>query len=215
MPAGTLLSTSSLDAGGILSPGVDLWIWQRRVHPPLSAYAETLAAGTPFSGRIRTAVDDRQSAVATLLDHIGAPSHPAREVLAQDIGSVVHLFAGLAGQTAAVVRLESDPAALCPLMHVDNVALRLVCTYSGPGTQWLARGDADRSQLGLRGRSIEAANAAIVRGPIRQLRPGHVAILKGGGPDGPPGAGVVHRSPPADAGRRLFLAVDIPDGAYG
>ena len=35
------------------------------------------------------------------------------------------------------MRLVSTSAPMCPRFHTDHVGVRLICTYVGPGTEWL------------------------------------------------------------------------------
>src|SRR5690606_9784866 len=95
--------------------------------------------------------------------------------------------------------------------HVDYHALRLVCTYAGPGTEWVARDDVDRRKLAARHLELEAAHRAAGIRPtdVRRLAPGDVLLMKG---KGWPGAhGPVHRSPPVEAAgqRRLVLTLTL------
>jgi len=100
----------------------------------------------------------------------------------------------------------------CRLFHVDVSGLRLLVTYSGHGTQWIGNDDVCRDEMGLRGRTVEQTNAAIVPHParIRAVQRFSVAVLKGESYPGNLGNGIVHRSPPIGASgmRRLRLCLD-------
>lgn len=77
---------------------------------------------------------------------------------------------------------------MCPRFHVDHVPARLICTYAGPGSEWLTAPDAVQ---------------------VEQLSTGYVAVLKGERWLGNEGHGLVHRSPAVPAGqRRLMLTLD-------
>jgi len=39
---------------------------------------------------------------------------------------------------AAGTRITTLDRAMCPRFHVDRVPVRLIVTWGGPGTQWLA-----------------------------------------------------------------------------
>lgn len=99
------------------------------------------------------------------------------------------LLARLSGAGALRLRLECVEDDACRRFHADNIELRLLCTYLGPGTEWLP----------------DPAEPSA----IRRVPPLAVAVLKGrawrrgGSP-------CIHRSPPiAGSGvRRLLLAVD-------
>ncbi|MBE7220146.1 MAG: DUF1826 domain-containing protein, partial [Caulobacteraceae bacterium] len=87
---------------------------------------------------------------------------------------------------------------MCRAFHVDNVTFRLVTTYRGPGTQWLAP------------RHLHEARDGEPLGPdaVREMPRGTVAILRGGRGATPERPGLLHRSPPIAGTTRLFLAVD-------
>ncbi len=91
----------------------------------------------------------------------------------------------------------------CRFWHVDRVALRLLCTYRGPATEWLRPGG-----------QMPGPGAAAEGRRVRRLAPFDVAVMKGTG-FAPGHAGVAHRSPPVShlprARRaRILLVVDAP-----
>jgi hypothetical protein len=94
----------------------------------------------------------------------------------------------------------------CRRFHVDHTRLRLLCTYRGPGTEWLAHDQVDRQAL-----AAHQPNDAILRhGQPRHLEPFWVGVLKGERFPGNAGRGLVHRSPPvADTGTtRVLVCLD-------
>jgi hypothetical protein len=95
----------------------------------------------------------------------------------------------------------------CPLFHVDRVSLRMLCTFRGPGTEWLADADVTRKGLGH-------GDNAKVMGPgavIYSVPAFHLCVLKGDAYKGNTGRGIVHRSPsvPSNNGGRWYLRVDF------
>lgn len=115
------------------------------------------------------------------------PSGAGREALDRDVRVLGELFADLVGCPRVGVRLEVLDRAMCPRFHADRVALRLLCTYRGPGSEW-----------------IEPGGAVVTAAPFEVL------LLKGDLWPGRSGGGVLHRSPtvaPADA-PRVLLAID-------
>jgi len=113
------------------------------------------------------------------------------------------------------VRLERVAGAGCRYFHVDYVALRLLTTYAGAGTEWAPSSRVDRRALGRArpGASTAAVNRAIVKhaGDVRVVPTGWVAVTKGEGFPGNAGHGLVHRSPPirGEEEARLCLAIDV------
>jgi hypothetical protein len=192
----------------ILDPGHDLAVWTRAPDPDLEAALDALLPAIEREARTATPAADATAAAVELLSRCGAPPGPARERLAADAGAQATRLAALTGAETLSMRFAT--AGSCPLFHVDSVGLRLLCTYRGAGTEWVADDAVQRRQLGLRGRRPARANAAIVPDPhaIQRLAAGWVAILKGRAWPGNTQHGQVHRSPATTRAPRLLLVVD-------
>jgi hypothetical protein len=95
----------------------------------------------------------------------------------------------------------------CPKFHTDFYRLRLLVTYSGPGTEIARENALDRSALATGGDDVTLANERIVRDErsIVRARAGDVVLLKGERFGS--GLAAVHRSPPIAARRRLRLVL--------
>lgn len=198
----------------------DLALWERSLPAP--------------AVRVCAALIAQREPVA--LDITAAPGTPLREALAghalfkaraRDEGRnwIAEDFAELADEFAnilecPVVRLRFNRIAddACAVFHVDTLPARLLCTYEGAGTQWADERHVRRMELGLQGRTIPAANAAIVPDPasIRTMPTGAVALFKGRLWRGAESRGLVHRSHPVccDDQARLRLVIDPVGHAY-
>jgi len=191
--------------------GVDVTVWRREIAPRLAA---ELAKWTheadvePFDEVVPAKAPPIERAVAVLPDAV-------RDAVAFDASMLLAYFDAIV--PARVVRLflgvvREDQ---CRKFHVDAVALRMVTTYVGPGTEWLDEADVDRAALARRIRSPAAANAEIVRRPdgVRRARPGDVLMLKGSRDATAAGRGAVHRSPPIEhRGERRFVLMATAGG---
>lgn len=140
-------------------------------------------------------------------DACGTPAGRAREALVADIARLVTCFAEVARSHSVRLRLDLVTEDGCRRWHRDCVPLRLVCTYRGPGTQWVppAWGDAVIAQP-----DADASQALA-------FDTGDVALFKGcGWPGQTHDGGIVHRSPRiAGTGlTRLVLVLDMP-AAHG
>ncbi len=88
----------------------------------------------------------------------------------------------------------------------------MLCTYRGPGTQWLDEGCADRAFLGSR----SGGQPDDVSGLIRDTAGIHTApsfaivLLKGDRWQGNAGRGIIHRSPLVGGSEapRVLVAID-------
>ena len=93
----------------------------------------------------------------------------------------------------------------CRLFHQDNNIQRLLCTYMGPGTEWLNHSNVNRKALG------KGCNGNIVKdfNLINKSKNFEVLLLRGKKYKNGE-LGVVHRSPPVekDAKTRVLLKID-------
>lgn len=117
------------------------------------------------------------------------------EWLEADLALLSDWFCRAASVKGFAVRLETATERTCPRFHQDNVRLRLLTTYRGPGVEW-------RCSTG--------------EGPIASARTGAVVLMKGRGwpaRDAP----LLHRSPKASPSRpRWILAIDaVADARAG
>ena len=103
------------------------------------------------------------------------------------------------------IQIEIVKTNMCPLFHVDHIRQRLLCTYMGPGTEWLDHSNVYRDGLG------KGCNHKIVKDfkMVNKARTFETLILKGvmyAGKD----LAVVHRSPPIekDFKTRVLLKID-------
>jgi hypothetical protein len=127
--------------------------------------------------------------------------------LQHDIAMLVRHFAELSGTARLRLLLATVNTNMCRRFHTDMNDLRLLCTYTGPGTLLLPEDAADRKALQSGG-----DNDRIVRDPDAIVMAGEtdVVILKGAlyPKDGTRGA--IHRSPTVEetGQRRLLLRID-------
>ncbi|MDR5866275.1 DUF1826 domain-containing protein [Halomonas koreensis] len=146
--------------------------------------------------------DDLRTALLETL-HCPGASGP----LVEDVVTLAEAMACLFDTDEVGLRLRRLDAPMCPRFHCDNLPVRLVTTYLGPGSEWLPEEAVNRAGLG----APTPGKPDIVReeGAIRRLEAGDVALLKGSGWVGNEARGLVHRSPAVGAGQqRLLLTLD-------
>ena len=126
--------------------------------------------------------------------------------LREDLALLADMTACLFGVTGVGLRVTALEKPMCPRFHVDRIPVRLLCTYGGPGSEWLPAAAVPPGLL-TPGASQEGA---FPTDAVQRLAAGQVALFKGDTWDDTPGGGVVHRSPPVPAGtRRLLVTLDI------
>lgn len=186
----------------IFDPPVNLYLWPRPAR--FSSMLEAWIAEAPVNAQLH--IDDsgdaRRGLAAMLAHWPGVENADCADWIA-DMAMLTERYRALANRVPVCLRLQTIDDEDGTLFHVDHHTVRLVCTYAGPGIQWLPDGVVARDQLGLRGRNVTAANSAI--GPvaaIQDIPPGTVALLRGEGEPGREGRGIVHRYSAVRARRR-------------
>jgi hypothetical protein len=204
----------------IRESGCDLALWERQLPPPVARCCEMLVAERTASDLdvIAESGPALLAALTKLAPFSRAGDEPAAHWLLEDISLLAGEFSDAADCRKVRVRLSKIADQGCAAFHVDTLPARLLCTYAGGGMQWVDEPHVHRSEIGLRGRSADEANAAIVPAAahIRTMPTGAVAIFKGRlWPDGE-GLGLVHRSYPVCCSdhARLRLVIDPAGHAY-
>jgi len=206
----------------IIQPETEMAVWQRAPDP--AVVDELAALGAEALGSPRAELSDplsctepgtavRAAAAALLRDRGVDPSRCSAwladiDLLGTRFLQLTRRLADAEGCDLARVRLRLETLGDdgCPRFHVDRCRLRLLCTYRGPGTEWLEHDQVDRRAL-----ISHQPNEAILRhGQAQRLGPFQVAVLKGERFPGNAGLGLVHRSPPiAGTGTvRVLLCID-------
>ncbi|EKT4559933.1 DUF1826 domain-containing protein [Pseudomonas putida] len=182
----------------VLQDGVNLAVWRRRLPPQLEDFAELVVSlGQPLSDQWVIDVDEQQMPVLSDLLREAADLQ-GYEAFVADVAWLVAAYTCLVGARRVGLRLRVLTGPMCPRFHVDNVPLRLLTTYAGPGSEWLREQESPRGEL---------HTAQVPVNNIQKLHVGEVAVLKGEKWQGNEGAGLVHRSPSGQQGR-LLLSLD-------
>lgn len=201
----TVITSTPAALVDIFQPDVQLAIWQRPMDQVITDYLEANRQHLG-SGLRRSLATDECPDLADL------PAGPGRDALAADMGSLAELLRDLLDCPHIGLRLEVIGKAMCPRFHVDRVGIRLLCTYRGPGTEWIADTGADRTRLGSGAGGLpDEVSGLIGTGTrIESITGFSVALLKGSLWQGNGGRGLIHRSPavPVDTLPRVVLALD-------
>ncbi|MED5389531.1 MAG: DUF1826 domain-containing protein [Pseudomonadota bacterium] len=168
---------------------------------------------SPVDSALVTRACHDKLAVKTWLDDTDLKASLQRALPGTDYAALrddLHLLAdmmtclfGVSGVGLRVTALEKP---MCPRFHVDRIPVRMLCTYGGPGSQWLP---APSVPAGLLVPGVDQAGR-YCDDSVQQLLAGQVALFKGDTWRDNPGTGVVHRSPPVSPGQqRLLVTLDI------
>ncbi|MFK8082171.1 MAG: DUF1826 domain-containing protein, partial [Granulosicoccus sp.] len=132
---------------------------------------------------------------------VNLPTGEGKELLRSDVALLTEILCDLVDCPSVGLRLAIVANAMCPRWHVDRVPIRMLCTYSGSGTEWLEDQGVDKAKL---------SDPEIVDGICQRAASGEVVLLKGALWQGNEDFGAVHRSPSIASGeeRRMLLTLD-------
>jgi hypothetical protein len=195
---------SSLD--GIRQPHINIAIYQRMPSAGLKQSVDSLI-NSSFNGFESTVAIDTEVSAQLEKIFVEKSVHPINELTAliYDMQQLIYQFALICNAEHVRVHLKTVVNDACRKFHIDGYDLRLLCSYAGPGTEWIYNDNVNRN-LGL------GTNEQIIKdwSYINQLKSYDVAILKGELPNQRTGKGVVHRSPEIEQQqkKRLVLRID-------
>jgi hypothetical protein len=208
-PSSTLVTTKVSDLSLIREPYVNLVVLQRQTSPELLGDIEEFLSTR--DGKREATLNPGQRDLAAFFE--GLPNHGGAAALRDDIGFQVGLLDGVIPGVALQFRLQSVADNLCERFHVDQVQLRLICTYVGPGTEWLENGDVRREKLGPGSGGLPDERSGLIRdgAAVRQMGCFAIGLMKGERWPGNRGQGLVHRSPRLRdaAQRRVLFKIDV------
>lgn len=186
-PATWLACPELADLAAIHTPGVQLCRHPRR--PP--AELRTLVPIPARNLRFDVAAGDP-------FPDLPLPEGQARRILSADAAFLAGLLHDLTGCPRLGLRLVGLSRAMCPRFHTDRVGLRLLCTYRGPGTQWLDDQRYDRRRLPAQPAGANWCEADAF----------DIVLLKGAAWPGNEHLGAIHRSPDPGGAPRALLSID-------
>ena len=128
-------------------------------------------------------------------------------LILQDIQHLLLHFSEVTGSDEFRVFLATINTNMCRRFHTDINDLRMLCTYSGPGTLWLTNDNINHDALRNNG---DNTHIVLKEKKIKQAKTGAVVILKGAMYPQENVKAIVHRSPTIEESgdRRLLLRVD-------
>ena len=181
---GIVTGTASTVLNAVIESHVGMAVWRRSMPEAVRTWADRVAAETAIKAGLLIPAEDCEDRIEKALRRARITPSPAEEQVRGDIAALTRLFADIGGLRSVDVRLETVKGDACWKFHVDQVAFRLICTYSGPGTQYVPP-ECGRQAI---------AQQRDYTGPVAMLEAYDVAVFKGAQASGHDG--IVHRSPP-------------------
>lgn len=197
------IADDALGLTRIFDPEIQISQWRRPADPRIAGWLDANLGA--LGGGFRQTLAPGE---APDMGHL--PAGPGRDALADDLRLLAEMLGELLDAPAVGLRLEVVRGAMCPRLHVDRVGIRMLCTYRGPGTEWVDDAAVDRRFLGAAagGKPDEVSGLLRPDHRIERVPPFAVALLKGSLWQGNGGRGIVHRSPGVGEGLRVLVALD-------
>ncbi|WGF90354.1 DUF1826 domain-containing protein [Marinivivus vitaminiproducens] len=188
------------DLARIHDDDVQLVVWRRTLPSAFNQWLADLPPDRLPDGRVLVDLGHVCPAVASLIDQARMPAGAMRDTLFLDIVDLAERFARITGMGRIDIRLQAIGGRACWRFHRDRVVARMLTTYRGMGTDWIAPSDSQRA----------LDEQAAFAGPIHRMPEHAVSVFKGDVTDS--GQGIVHRSPPVsgDTECRLLLCLNLP-----
>jgi hypothetical protein len=175
-------------------------VMPRALSPAVTRALDALPAERLPRLRFKGSPEDVRAPLLAAIVEVGFGPSWLASWFAEDVSRQAALFVEIAGVETVSLRLDVLADDACRKFHVDEVRLRLLTTYRGPGTEWLSP----------RMLALLKPNEPLPAESVNRLAPGDLAILRGGKSAKPDEPGLLHRSPPiAGTGVvRLLLAIN-------
>ena len=183
----------------ILQDYLNIVIWEREISQEIKLYTELLSQKEVFE------LVSNYSNLDSLFKKLPYKNHLGYEFFCEDILFITQLFENILRTKNLKVQISIVDKVQCPKFHVDFVNLRLLCTYTGRGSQYLENNNANRNELGL---GINS-KVPILSEDILEVPRYAVSILKGELFNNNQGKGVVHKSPMIEENiKRVILKIE-------
>ena len=180
------------DLAEIYEPDVQVCSWQRSIDPQITAYLGSVA----HLGTLQL-IETLGPSDRARLDAL--PVGEGREQLVDDLAFLTEILCELLDCPVVGFRGTRVEHAMCPKWHIDRVPVRLLCTYEGPGTEWLEDQGVAHSEL-----------SQVADGACQRANVGEVVLLKGTLWQDNDDNGAIHRSPAITqgSGPRTLVSLD-------
>ena len=143
-----VLSVSSEDELSGLSlihnKDINAVIWARNIPETVQNWLDNLSVDELPEGRFVLKAENVGRCVNQLFKKAGHSPTPEQSWLAEDMSVLARQLSQTLATVGLRLRFEAVTGDACRRFHVDDVQARLICSYSGPGTEY---GVADDGKL--------------------------------------------------------------------
>lgn len=152
---------------------------------------------------------DMDDLAITLDEDLPEGDEDSRQAFIDDILRLTQIFTKKIGHKRMRIQLEIIRTDMCRLFHADHIRQRLLCTYYGPGTEWL---DPENTNFDGLGKGCNE-NIVIDSSLIKRANRFDVLLLKGAKFEGICKA-TIHRSPPIEQANQVRVLLKIDEDLY-
>lgn len=192
--------------GNIFNADKSVVIWQRSKHQAVENYFDGLFSALGLGIRGVYSLKSLKASIASSL-----PDGEGKQQVVDDIYLLSDMLITLFDCSSVGIRLVPLTSAMCPSFHVDNIPVRMVTTYLGPGTQWLPQDAVLAEKPTVNAAPLSKTRLGHYYQPnkIQQMRTFDVGLLKGKAWQEHEEYAAIHRSCPVDAKtKRVLLTLD-------
>ena len=197
---------SPVSLGEIVSAEKSVAVWQRQVDKTIATYFENTFESLGLGIRSVFSMASLKSNLNELL-----PEADGKTAAINDIYLLADMLTCLFDCDGVGLRLAPLCEAMCPKLHVDKIAVRMVSTYLGEGTEWLPN---EKIVPAAQAGTGKVVKTAVHQGyynskDIKQLNAFDVALLKGSAWGDNESMSAIHRScqVPSNS-KRVLLTLD-------
>ena len=192
----------------IQETGINISICERQVVPEINSWIDQFIDCDFQKITLNTTPESFKKDFEQALS-VYQSLHPVGfQLLLDDIDMLLKEFASISQTTDFKVYWAIVNDGMCRRFHTDANKLRLLCTYKGPGTEWVKPDNINFDLPHCSG------NEMIINDQeIQQTKPYDVVILKGALHEHREAPLILHRSPPLEnqETKRLLLRIDMSE----
>ena len=156
-------------------------IWKRQTPLTTLSALQALPAHEVVNGRFHVSADEVGHRILQLFEEWRWPVSDAHHWLAKDVEDLAGRMVAILSTQRLLLRVELVRTDACRKFHRDTVKARLICTYSGVGTEF---GAAENGKGPVHMGNVPTGCPVLLKG---KLWPGFIDPL------------ISHRSPPIEA----------------
>ena len=192
----------------IQETGINITICERQEVSQMNTWIDQFIETDFQKVTLNTTTQDFKKDFVQALSKYQSLDHVGFQMLLDDVNILLKEFASISQSTEFKVYWAIVRDGMCRRFHTDANKLRLLCTYKGPGTEWVKPDNINFDLPHCSGNEM-----IINEHEIQQTKPYDVVILKGALHEHRDAPLILHRSPSLENQdtKRLLLRIDMSE----